>query len=103
MNLRSGAAMSDLQAKRFLVRGRVQGVGFRWFVEREAHTLGIAGWVRNRMDGTVEVLAIGSREQLAQLHSHLRQGPRAARVDEVEVSDAEPVEGLKTFRIEGAW
>ena len=52
------------QARRFLVRGRVQGVGFRWFVEREAHVLGIAGWVRNNADGSVEVLAIGSREQL---------------------------------------
>jgi len=46
------------QARRFLVRGRVQGVGFRWFVEREAHILGIAGWVRNNADGSVEVLAM---------------------------------------------
>ena len=90
-------------ARNYIVRGRVQGVGFRWFVEREARTLGIAGWVRNRMDGTVEVLAMGTREQLSQLHSHLRQGPRAARVDEVDVSEAQPVEGLNTFRIEGAW
>jgi len=87
----------------YIVRGRVQGVGFRWFVEREARTLGIAGWVRNRMDGTVEVLAMGTREQLSQLHSHLRQGPRAARVDDVDVSEAQAVEGLNTFRIEGAW
>ncbi|HZQ21172.1 MAG TPA: acylphosphatase [Terriglobales bacterium] len=91
------------EAKNFIVRGRVQGVGFRWFVEREARTLGIAGWVRNRADGTVEVLAIGSKEQLSNLHSRLRQGPRAARVDEVEVEEAQPVEGLGTFRIEGAW
>jgi len=92
-----------VEARSYIVRGRVQGVGFRWFVEREARTLGIAGWVRNRMDGTVEVLAMGTREQLSQLHSHLRQGPRAARVDEVDVSEAQPVEGLNTFRIEGAW
>ena len=92
-----------MEARSYIVRGRVQGVGFRWFVEREARTLGIAGWVRNRMDGTVEVLAMGTREQLSQLHSHLRQGPRAARVDEVDVSEAQPVEGLNTFRIEGAW
>jgi len=90
-------------ARNYIVRGRVQGVGFRWFVEREARTLGIAGWVRNRMDGTVEVLAMGTREQLSQLHSHLRQGPRAARVDDVDVAEAQPVEGLNTFRIEGAW
>jgi acylphosphatase len=91
------------QARRFIVRGRVQGVGFRWFVEREAHMLGIAGWVRNNLDGSVEVLAMGTREQLAGLRSRLQQGPRAARVDNVEESESRPVEGLKSFRIEGAW
>ena len=91
------------QARRFLVRGRVQGVGFRWFVEREAHLLGIAGWVRNNADGSVEVLAIGSREQLLGLQSRLRAGPRAARVDDVEELEAKLIAGLTTFRIEGAW
>ena len=90
-------------ARRFLVRGRVQGVGFRWFVEREAHILGIAGWVRNNHDGSVEVLAQGTRDQLSGLHGRLREGPRAARVDAVEVSDAQPTAGLIAFRIEGAW
>lgn len=94
---------SSSQARRFVVRGRVQGVGFRWFVEREAHMLGIAGWVRNNSDGSVEVLAIGSQDQLSGLRSRLRQGPRAARVDDVEESESKPIEGLKTFRIEGAW
>ena len=88
-------------ARRFLVRGRVQGVGFRWFVEREAHILQIAGWIRNNPDGTVEVLAQGTREQLAGLHSRLREGPRAARVDQVEVSDAEPIPGLASFQVRG--
>ncbi len=96
-------ANAPQHTRRFLVRGRVQGVGFRWFVEREARTLGLTGWVRNNYDGTVEVLATGTREQLSALHSRLRAGPRAARVDEVEVSDANPVADLKTFRIEGAW
>ena len=91
------------QARRFVVRGRVQGVGFRWFVEREAHILGIAGWVRNNHDGSVEVLAQGTRDQLSGLHSRLREGPRAARVDNVEVSEPQPVSGLSAFRIEGAW
>lgn len=90
-------------AKRFVVRGRVQGVGFRWFVEREAHMLGIAGWVRNSSDGSVEVLAMGTRDQLLGLRSKLQQGPRASRVDDVEESESKPVEGLKSFRIEGAW
>jgi acylphosphatase len=92
-----------VEAKRYLVRGRVQGVGFRWFVEREAHVLGIAGWVRNNHDGSVEVLAQGTRDQLSGLHSRLREGPRAARVDAVEISDANPITGLSSFRIEGAW
>jgi len=92
-----------IEAKRYVVRGRVQGVGFRWFVEREAHMLSIAGWVRNNHDGSVEVLAQGTRDQLAGLHSRLREGPRAARVDAVEVSDAKPVPGVSSFRIEGAW
>jgi acylphosphatase len=92
-----------LEARRFIVRGRVQGVGFRWFVEREAHMLGIAGWVRNNHDGSVEVLAQGTRDQLAGLHARLREGPRAARVDEVGVADASPTPGVNSFRIEGAW
>ena len=92
-----------IQACRFLVRGRVQGVGYRWFVEREAHILGIAGWVRNNSDASVEVLAMGTRDQLSGLRSKLREGPRAARVDDVEESEAKPVSGLATFRIEGAW
>jgi len=94
------------QARRFLVRGRVQGVGFRWFVEREAHILQIAGWVRNNHDGSVEVLAVGTREQLAGLRSRLREGPRAARVDDVEESEAEPDAGLNSglhsFQVRGA-
>src|ERR1700722_5899845 len=92
-----------MQARRFVVRGRVQGVGFRWFVEREAHTLDIAGWVRNNHDGSVEVLAQGSRDQLSGLLSRLREGPRAARVDDVAESEAQPKDGLNSFRIEGAW
>ncbi len=97
------SAEKSVEARRYIVRGRVQGVGFRWFVEREAHILGIAGWVRNNHDGSVEVLAQGTRDQLAGLHARLREGPRAARVDAVEVSDGKPVDGLNSFRIEGAW
>ena len=98
----SAKDQSPAQARRFLVRGRVQGVGFRWFVEREAHILGIAGWVRNNHDGTLEVLAQGTREQLAGLRSRLQDGPRAARVDDVEESEAQPVAGMSSFQIQGA-
>jgi acylphosphatase len=87
----------------YLVRGRVQGVGFRWFVEREAQSLGIVGWVRNNYDGDVEVLATGTAEQLARLRGRLQVGPRAARIDKVEEFEGQPVKGLKTFRIEGGW
>jgi len=93
----------SVEARRFVVKGRVQGVGFRWFVEREAHLLGVSGWVRNKSDGSVEVMAQGSAEQLAGLHGRLREGPRAARVEEVDVSAAEVEPGLNSFRIEGAW
>jgi len=93
----------SMMARRFIVRGRVQGVGFRWFVEREAHILGIAGWVRNNADSSVEVLAQGTKEQLAGLRSRLREGPRAARVDDVEEFETKPNSELSTFRIEGAW
>ncbi len=62
------------QARRFIVRGRVQGVGFRWFVEREAHILGIAGWVRNNADSSVEILAMGTRDQLSRLAVEIARG-----------------------------
>jgi acylphosphatase len=93
---------TSVQARRFFVRGRVQGVGFRWFVEREAQILKITGWVRNRHDGSVEVLAVGTSEQLAGLRSRLEKGPRAARVDGIEEAGAEPVAGLNSFQVRGA-
>src|SRR4029077_20233709 len=97
----SGAAIAAflMIAWRYIVRGRVQGVGFRWFVDHEARALGLAGWVRNNIDGTVEALAIGTEEQHNAFRSKLRQGPRAARVDEVKELAAEPVEGLNNFLI----
>lgn len=89
--------------RRYIVTGRVQGVGFRWFVEKEARVIGVSGWVRNNDNGNVEVLASGTDEQLARLYRALKTGPRAARVDEVEQIDEEQEVNEKTFRIEGAW
>jgi acylphosphatase len=86
--------------RRYVVKGRVQGVGFRWYVEREARLLGVGGWVRNRDDGAVEVLASGTGSQLGSLYDRLREGPRAARIDGVEVDDASPFGGYQTFQIE---
>jgi acylphosphatase len=79
-----------MKARKYIVRGRVQGVGFRWFVEREASALGLAGWVSNREDSTVELVAVGEEEKLTRLRERLEQGPRASRVDAVDESDATP-------------
>ena len=77
--------------KRYCVMGRVQGVGFRYFVWREAEAIGVNGWVRNRTDGSVEVLAAGSREDQDSLRNRLEEGPRSSRVTSVSVTD-EPQE-----------
>ena len=89
----------------FVVRGRVQGVGFRWFVHREAAELGLRGWVKNTDDGCVEALVAGEPELIAELTAAIRKGSRGSRVDGVtqeQRSDAE-AETLGPFHIEGAW
>jgi acylphosphatase len=89
----------------FLIRGRVQGVGFRWFVHREASELDLRGWVRNTEDGDVEVVAAGDAQDLNELRSSLRRGPRGSRVDNVlehHLAESESTD-LTAFRIEGAW
>lgn len=77
-------------AKRFLVSGRVQGVGFRYFVRQQAQALGLAGWVRNLPDGRVEAFAEGALALLDQMEQLLKEGPLMSRVTEVESSDAAP-------------
>lgn len=72
-----------------VVRGRVQGVGFRWFVRETADSLHISGWVRNRQDGTVEVAAEGEAALLHELRAELAKGPAGARVESVD--DLEPI------------
>ncbi len=89
----------------FVVKGRVQGVGFRWLVHREAGARGLKGWVRNSEAGEVEIIASGSVEKLAELRSVLQRGSRGSRVDAVQERDMDEAlaEGLESFRIEGAW
>jgi acylphosphatase len=89
----------------FLIRGRVQGVGFRWFVHREAAELGLRGWVRNTDAGEVEVVAAGDAETIAELRTELRKGSRGSRVDAVIEHELTEAEGelLGAFEIEGAW
>lgn len=76
----------QFQTLRFVVRGRVQGVGFRAFVLRHAHALGVCGYARNQADGSVEVVAAAGEAALEALERRLWQGPLAARVESVEVT-----------------
>lgn len=75
----------DLSRLHARIEGRVQGVGFRYFVLETAQTLGATGWVRNRWDDSVEVLAEGEREPLERLLDALRRGPRMAYVSHVQL------------------
>lgn len=77
------------------VRGRVQGVGFRWFIVEQAEELRLAGWVRNRSDGNVEIAAAGPRDALLKLEAAARSGPRGARVEEVRELAPVPAESLR--------
>lgn len=89
----------SIAAKRYFVEGRVQGVGYRFFVERVAGELGLTGYVRNLADGRVEVYAAGGPENLSELAGFLWRGPGMALVRQVEEWDA-PVLHYSDFRIE---
>jgi len=90
-------------AKKYIISGRVQAVGYRFFAERVANQLGICGYVKNLWDGNVEVYGIGDAASLEEFKRHLAQGPRSARVTSVEEFD-EPVSKRYTmFVIEGMW
>jgi acylphosphatase len=85
-------------ARRFIVVGRVQGVGYRYFVLRHAEQLGLAGFARNRPDGSVEVVAEGTEDGLRDLQDRLQQGPSFAAVDSVERESIAP-RGQSGFHI----
>jgi acylphosphatase len=84
--LRTGTLSDENQSLHAIVHGRVQGVSFRYYATAHANELGLTGWVRNLPDGTVEVMAEGSRERLDQLLQFLQTGPTGARVSTVETS-----------------
>lgn len=89
-----------MRAVHLTVRGQVQGVGFRWFVREAARRAGLAGWVRNLPDGSVELKAAGSDQGVAYLLSVVRRGPEHARVDEVSEVPLDTDEGLaKPFTV----
>lgn len=81
--------MIGLRARRYLISGRVQGVGFRWFAARAASETGVTGWAKNRADGSVEVHANGSSIQLSNFEARLRQGPARADIRGFDARDAE--------------
>lgn len=89
---------ADEIAKRFVIRGRVQGVGFRFFVEKHAQRLGLRGYAKNLSDGTVEVVAAGKPALVDELAGHLQQGPRLAYVAGVHHEEA-PLSDYDAFRV----
>ena len=91
--------MSARRRVRARVHGRVQGVGFRFFVIRRAEELSLDGWVRNCPDGSVEVLAEGPDPDLARLLEALRRGPTASRVQKVEEDWGDPTGGFDGFSV----
>ncbi len=90
-------------AKKYVISGRVQGVGFRFFAEDWASRLGIRGYVKNLWDGNVEVYAIGNEVSLDEFKRHLQEGPRSARVSSVEEFDESVNDRYAGFAIEGGW
>ena len=85
-------------ARRVIVRGRVQGVGFRFFAERNARELGVRGWVRNLPDGSVESVAEGDEAAVAAYVARLEQGPAGSRVNGVAVDAVSP-RGFSSFEV----
>lgn len=90
----------ELERRAFRVVGRVQGVGFRWWTRRTANELGLGGWVRNEVDGSVVVHAIGPAKDVARLVAALERGPTASRVDALEEITPGGWLAVGDFRIE---
>ena len=86
-------------ARRYIISGRVQGVGFRFFTEATAQREGVAGWVRNLPDRSVEVVAEGDADAVERFERAVRRGPLGARVDHVHVDESYPMAGETEFNI----
>jgi acylphosphatase len=90
--------MKDLAGRRYVISGRVQGVGFRYHAQRAAKELGVTGWARNLEDGRVEVQGNGTARALSEFEARLRKGPMGSDVREFEVAEG-MVEVVEGFRI----
>jgi acylphosphatase len=90
-----------MQAKRIIVYGRVQGVGFRFFVQHTGDRLGLTGDVRNCPDSTVEIIVEGAPGRIDRFIHEVRKGPSLARVERLEIFDAQPTGSYGTFLTEG--
>lgn len=86
-------------ARRLIINGRVQGVGFRYFTQEAAAREGVTGWVRNLPDGRVEAYVEGDAEAVTRVERAVRQGPRGARIEAVEVDTPEPSGRYMDFSI----
>jgi acylphosphatase len=86
-------------ARRFVITGRVQGVGFRWFAHDAAAREGVHGWVRNLADGSVEVVAEGDRASVDRLEAAVRRGPSSARVERFDAEEIAPAARTAGFEI----
>ena len=89
------------KAKQVIVHGRVQGVGFRYFVQETGSRLGLTGDVRNRHDGTVMIRVEGDELLIEEFLNEVRRGPRMARVERVQTEEVPPSGKYKAFQIEG--
>ncbi|WP_303985842.1 acylphosphatase [Niallia circulans] len=88
-----------MKQQHLIINGRVQGVGFRYFVQMIAMENQITGWVRNKADGTVECMAIASSETLRAFVEKVKRGNRFARVDHIEIQESEPEELFSSFKV----
>jgi acylphosphatase len=86
-------------ARRYVIAGRVQGVGFRWFTHDHAAREGVQGWVRNLADGRVEVIAEGDQASVDRVEAAVRRGPSSARVERFDVEELAPTGRTTGFEI----
>jgi acylphosphatase len=92
-------SQAEDRARRWIVSGQVQGVGYRYFARQTAQALGVRGWIRNLPDGSCEVQVAGGGELLQRFQDELRRGPRGARVDDIAEESLVQVPDWQSFQI----